>query len=94
MISGDRVGQIEETISVLNWSDSGWHITGHACEEGWQVNVSGVFSPGEEFALGCYQVVPSLISCQGLGVEFSEQFRGHVLSDYLLDFVTGRPNVL
>ena len=58
------------------------------------MNVSGIFSPGEEFALGCYQVVPPLISGQSLRVEFSEKFWGYVLSHYFLDFVTGRPNVL
>lgn len=58
------------------------------------MNVSGIFSPGKKFTLGCYQIVPPLISGQSLGVEFSEKFWGHVLSHYFLDFVTGRPNVL
>jgi len=58
------------------------------------MNIGGVFSPCEKVAFRSFELVPSLVSSQSLGVEFFEEFRGDGGSNDLLDFSTSRPDVL
>ena len=57
------------------------------------MDVGGVFSPREEGALRSNQFVPSLVSGEGVRVEFGEKSRGDDLADDLSDFVPRGPDV-
>ena len=57
------------------------------------MDVGGVLSPGEEGALRSLKLVPSLVSSEGVGVEFREKSWSDDLTDNLSNFVSGGPDI-
>lgn len=81
-------------MGILDFSDRSGDFLSHASEERREMDIGGVFSPGEKVAFGSLELVPSLVSSQSLGVEFLEESGGDGGSNDLLDFITRRPDVL
>ncbi len=57
------------------------------------MDVGGVVGPGEKLTLGSLKLVPSLVSCQRVGVEFREELRGDDRLNYLSDLISRRPDI-
>lgn len=76
MISGHGVAEVKETTCILDRSNSGWCFSWHSLEEGRVMDVGGVLGPGKEGTLRSLKVVPSLVSCESVRVEFTEKSGG------------------
>lgn len=92
MISGHRVSEKTEAVSICDFGNGFWFF-GHALEEGWVMNVGGGIVPGEEVSLWCLEVVPSFVSCHGVAVEVFEELWLDNLFDYAFDDVSAWPDV-
>ncbi len=57
------------------------------------MDVGGVVGPREKLSLGSLKLVPSLVSCQSVGVEIGEKLRGDDRGNYLSDLISRRPDV-
>jgi len=76
MISSHGVTEVKETACILDWGNSGGCFSWHSLEEGRVMDVGRVLGPGEEGALRSLKVVPSLVSCKSVRVEFTEKSGG------------------
>ena len=58
------------------------------------MDVGGVVAPGEQVAGWGFKFVPSLVSCESVGVEIFKEFCSEYLLNEGVDFVTAWPDVL
>lgn len=92
MIGGNGVTEKTEAVSIFDWR-KGWRNSWHALEEWWVLNIGRVV-PLEKLSFWAFEFIPSLVSCEGLTVEFFEQLWLNNSLNYLFNFVSEWPDIL